>query len=336
MFSEMLIAEEASTLEEGIEPVDRHRSAVYLKCNVVAIPDSTLLVAADLFRQSEKDQEDPRRPHLGASLIGDSCDRKIWYTFRWADLALHDGRTLRIFRRGKREEAELLADLRAVGYELESLENRISGVDGHFGGTLDGVIRGIPAAPKTWHVLELKTSNTKRWAELSKHGVQEAQPRHYAQVQAYMHGVKLDRALYLAVNKDDERIYEERIPLDQLFAQRLFDKAHRLIHQQHVPGRISDDPGWYECRSCDFHSICHVQKLPDRNCRTCLHSSVETEGRWHCAKHKIDLDEAAQKAGCPDQLFLPLLLYWLELTDASDSAVFYRQKDGTEWKDTGP
>lgn len=303
---------------------------------MVPIPDSTLLVTAALFAQSEKQQEDNRRLHLGASEIGEECDRKLWFSFRWAQQRKRDGRMIRLLQRGKDEEAKMIADLRALGYELRGCETRISGSDGHFGGTLDGVLRGIPAAPATWHVLELKTANDKNWRELCKHGVQQAMPVHYAQVQVYMHGARLDRALYLAVNKNDDSIYEERIPLDQVFAQRMFDRADRIIRRQTTPERISDDPAWYQCKMCHFHPICHEEVLPERPCRTCLHSALGLEGRWLCHKHQVALDEKDQKAGCPDHRFLPSLLDWLEQTDATDEDVVYRAKDGTEWRDQGP
>ena len=45
---------------------------------------------------------------------------------------------------------------------------------------------GIPEAPKTWHVLEFKTHNSKSFAKLEKEGVQKSNPMHYAQMQVYM------------------------------------------------------------------------------------------------------------------------------------------------------
>lgn len=66
----------------------------------------------------EADQEDPRRRHLGGSLIGRKCSREIWYGFRWAKKNTHSGRMLRLFNRGHREEERLVAWLRRIGVEL--------------------------------------------------------------------------------------------------------------------------------------------------------------------------------------------------------------------------
>ena len=37
--------------------------------------------------------EDGHRNHLGASLIGDACSRKLWYTFRWVKKANFSSKT---------------------------------------------------------------------------------------------------------------------------------------------------------------------------------------------------------------------------------------------------
>jgi hypothetical protein len=308
---------------------------------MVPIPESTLLVSMALFLQSEKGQKDSRREHLGASEIGEECDRKLWYSFRWALQERRNGRMVRILRRGDQEEKQLLEDLAGLGYELRK-HSFVSGVNGHFGGTPDGLILGIPMAPHAWHVLELKTSKDELWKELAKKGVKEAQPVHYAQMQVYMRGTGTDRALYLAVNKDTDDIYEERVHLDQLFAQRLYDRAARIIGRQTLPERISDDPAWFQCRPCRWHAICHKHnEVPLRNCRTCLHVTCMVHdgqvGGWWCGVHKKHLTMQEQRDGCPSHLYLPSLLWWLEQMDATDDSVIYRQKeDGATWEDHGP
>jgi hypothetical protein len=319
---------------------------------MVPVPDNTLLVTAALFQRSHDTQEDSRRLHLGASEVGEECLRKVWYSFRWAQRIKREGRMVRLLRRGDQEEKQLLDDLHDLGYEF-ALPIRASFVNGHFGGTPDGIVRGIPEAPATWHILELKTSNDSRWTELAKKGVELACPEHYAQMQVYMVGAKLDRALYLAVNKDDDRIYEERVPLNRLAAQRFIDRAERGIRRQTLPERISNKQDWYQCRPCKWNKICFEEMFPDRHCRTCLHVTPEVggpqavgtpdvgktlvPGGWWCSVHKRHLTEGEQKAGCSHHLFLPSLLHWFEQVDATESTVVYRAKDGiTTWTDDGP
>lgn len=304
---------------------------------MVEIPESNFLVAVALMERDQATQEDHRRPHLGASEVGDECLRKIWYSFRWVSKGERDARSLRILRRGKAEEQQMLHDLRDLGYQVAAgEEHRVTWANGHFGGTPDGLIRGIPAAPETWHVLELKTSNDSNWKKLAKAGVEQAQPTHYVQMQVYMLGTGLDRALYLSVNKNDDTIYEERVPLNRVAAQRFVDRGIRAIKRETLPERISEDPDWYQCRMCRHHDACFEPQFPDRTCRTCLHVTPEAdlseqEAGWWCSKHNKHLTLDEQRAGCGHHRYLPELLHWMKQLDATEADVLY-----DVWIDQGP
>ena len=100
----------------------------------------------------------------------------------------------------------------------------------------------MPEAPRTWHVIELKTHNARSFAELRTHGVQKAKPEHWAQMQVYMHLTGLTRALYLAVCKDTDALYAERVRIDHAEAERLIERAGRIIFATRPPARISEDP----------------------------------------------------------------------------------------------
>jgi len=60
------------------------------------------------------------RTRLGAGVMGEECDRFLWYGFRWAfvDKAESDGRMQRLFNRGYIEEARMLDWLRAAGFDV--------------------------------------------------------------------------------------------------------------------------------------------------------------------------------------------------------------------------
>ena len=58
-------------------------------------------------------RQDKERNYLGASIIGDPCHRKLFYSFRWVSPPERfDGRMVRLFETGHREEALMIADLR--------------------------------------------------------------------------------------------------------------------------------------------------------------------------------------------------------------------------------
>jgi len=277
------------------------------------------------------------RPHLGASLIGKRCERALWYTFRWARAATFSPRILRLFARGQREEDNLSALLRSAGitvHQVDSATGRqfsFSACGGHFGGSMDGACVGLPEAPKTYHVLEYKTHGKKSFDDLAANGVKKAKPEHWAQMQCYMLWTGMDRALYVAVCKDDDRLHMERIDFDAEAAAKLVEKAQRVIDAPTPPERIGDAT-WYECKFCDFAPICHGTDAPAVNCRTCAHSTPEKTGYWSCARNgNNEVPVSFQREGCDGHRYLPQMLeHWAEWTDASevDNTVTYRLKDG--------
>lgn len=68
---------------------------------------------------------DAARSHMGASIIGDACLRKVWYNFRWAYQAKHQGRLHRLFDRGHEEEFRFVRYLRMAGAEVRDYSQRL-------------------------------------------------------------------------------------------------------------------------------------------------------------------------------------------------------------------
>ena len=294
-------------------------------------------VTADaILRMREKKQEDGRRKHLGGSLIGRDCDRQLWYIFRWAFNKKHDGRLLRLFMRGHKEEFTFVDELKSVGVEIHEhdIETgnqwKVEDCNGHFGGSLDGIATGLLEAPKTPHVIEMKTFNDKTFKWLLRNGVEKAKPEHYAQMQVYMYKKGLTRAFYMAVNKNDDEVYTERLSINTPFAIRLIAKADRIINSDEPPitTRKAD---FYECKWCDFSHICHQKQRPERNCRTCLHSTPVENGNWSCAKHEKILDDKEMRIAQPCHRYLPDLVPMVQ-TDHDGENIIYEGwiDDGTE------
>lgn len=280
------------------------------------IPEPLHSVAA-LIDQAHEAKEQDTRSHLGASVIGHKCERFIWLSFRWAFKQEFPGRILRLFRRGHLEEKTVYEDLRLIGCNVSTINPETGKQwnfhNGHFGGSCDGIItNGLPEAPKTPHVLEIKTHSLKSFNDVQKLGVKQSKPQHWAQMQVYMAAFDVDRALYFAVCKDDDKIYTERVERDSAASMQLFGKAHRLTTSDRIPAPISADPSWFECKFCAAHNFCHESKLTKEvNCRTCAHSTPERDGRWACAHWDTEIpDAAAQRAGCDSHILHPDLVPW--------------------------
>ena len=68
-----------------------------------------------IYADYEARQGDGFRDHLGASIIGKSCERALWYDFRWVTPSRFSGRLLRLFETGQLEEDRMVRNLRATG-----------------------------------------------------------------------------------------------------------------------------------------------------------------------------------------------------------------------------
>ena len=246
------------------------------------------------------------RSHMGASLIGGECARAIWYNFRWATKSNFEGRLMRLFNRGHLEEARFIAMLLMIGCEIYQQDAngnqfRISHADGHFGGSGDGVAVGIPDLPPgTAALTEFKTHNDKSFAELKAKGVRDAKFEHYVQMNVYMRKMGLAVALYLAVNKNNDELYGEIVPLDSAIADQFLDRGEKLVWMNEPPSRISESPGFFKCRWCDHRSVCHLKKVPDRNCRTCVYSDPAPGAQWFCRLKERNIDKETQLTGCSE------------------------------------
>ena len=291
------------------------------------IPEQTNNIEALIDRHHEQQQEPPR-PHMGASALGHPCDRWLWLSFRWAVQPTFPGRILRLFRRGHLEERQIVSDLRAIGIDIRSTSEHQSRVDlgCHVSGSLDGIIEsGVPDAPKARHVAEFKTHSLKSFEKLLSAGVEKSKPEHYIQMQCYMHGSKIDRALYVAVCKNDDRLYTERVRYDKAVAEKAIARGHRIALDDRMPPPISTDPSWYQCKFCDAREFCHETKTTRHvNCRTCAHSTAKPDSTWRCERHDADgIPVEFQRQGCESHALHPDLVPWQRKDGPDDWTAVY-------------
>jgi hypothetical protein len=258
------------------------------------------------------------RSHLGASGIGDDCERKIWYSYRWHTERRHSGRLLRLFDRGKREELPLVNDIRKGGVEVLDVNPKTGRQWSFrhpeipsFGGSMDGICRGWDEGDD-WIGLEIKTASSQKFREFQRNGVRATSPTYYGQVQTYMHlshiapvppCPPLNMTLELVVNKDNDELYAEIIEYDPDIGDELSVKAQRIVDADRATDlvRISPTPDFWKCKFCD-HKLCHNEEIEvPVNCRTCKHS-VQTTHTWRCSIKKKRIPLWLARAGCDKHL----------------------------------
>lgn len=243
------------------------------------------------------------RDHLGASVIGEECDAKVWYHFRWAHKEMFSGRMLRLFERGTLEEQRILKYLRGIGFKISDVDEqgrqfRIADKSGHYGGSTDSL--GVPPYPEfpIKLVCEFKTHNAGSFKLLKEKGVILSKPKHWAQMCSYGKGFQIEYGLYVGVGKNDDDLHIEVLPLDFGAADDLHIRAERIIRSQVRPTKIALNPSHYECKFCPFIDQCHRGAPLAVNCRSCVHAHAIDGAQWGCNLHKVVLPSDFIKVGC--------------------------------------
>jgi hypothetical protein len=308
-----------------------HSMDLYVRADQGKTYRSYLRKVLPHIEDAYRGDEDGFRSHLGASILGQECGRAIWYAFRWATKSSFSGSMLRLFNRGHLEEGRFIALLLTIGCEVYQQDQngkqfRITHADGHMGGSGDGVVAGIPDLPKEHLLGEFKTHNEKSFDKLAgtdwrKHlewyfgqapvgskpvpfngeGVKEAKPEHYVQMQTYMRKMQLGKCLYVAVNKNTDDIYCEIVAVNPFYADEMLQRGERLVAMDQPPKKLNESPGYYKCRFCDHKPVCHLNKPPERNCRTCAFSNPvlgEPGAQWECRLRELRITKDIQLVGC--------------------------------------
>lgn len=281
--------------------------------------------------------DDGHRNHLGASMIGDVCLRRLWYGFRWVQQSQFDGRMQRLFNRGHLEELRWIEWLRGVGFHIwyeteDGKQFRIGGVEGHYGGSLDSVGKApdgtapaskfvpTPAFIQAMQLLsevgpflvEYKTYNDKQFNKLTADKVVKTKPRHWVQMCVYGAKNSFRYAVYCAINKNDDDLHVEIVELDYEVARMAEIKAESVITSQQPPPRFSELPSHVECSGykgkntspdealykCDFFEICHRGKAYEKNCRSCQFATPVKNAQWFCGKYNAVIPPEVIKVGC--------------------------------------
>jgi hypothetical protein len=297
-----------------------------------------------------KTYHEGHRKHLGASIMGEACDRKLWYNFRWVKDQVHTGRMYRLFNVGHMAEPRLISYLRGIGFEvwehqplilhwhpesgsyffketfdagdglvsdvtgiaeheaaakaqgLKRPQFRISGHNGHYGGSLDGMCK----APERYELSEnliflneFKTNGTGAgFTNVGAQGVEKAKPRHYAQMSQYGYKYNLRYGLYLIENKNDSDLCPQIVELDWKLGAQQELRAGDIINSKTPPARIAENPSYFDCKYCEYQGPCHHNEPVEINCRSCKLSDPIENGQWYCNRWKAVIPEDAIAKGC--------------------------------------
>jgi hypothetical protein len=262
-----------------------------------------LALKEDIEQASKRLLEEGPRNHLGASEIGEPCARRLVYSFRWMWREQFDGRMLRLFNRGHLEEARIIKWLEAIGCEAKSHDangNQFRIGVGHFGGSLDGLVR-LPEKYQLVNqfLLEMKTHGAKSFKKLIELGMKQSKPEHYKQMCCYGAAYKLDYGIYFAVCKDTDEIEIEIVEIDPVVAEQMEHKAAGIVSAERLPFKIAASSAFIDCKFCPMVPICHERAPPAINCRSCAMSRPAPDKQWFCSYWQANIPQEAIPAACP-------------------------------------
>ena len=314
----------------------------------LTIEDPTLEAADKALEERENARE--ARQYLGVSYIGD-CARKAAYRHSIVGGEPFNANTLKRFADGHRTEDLIIERLRmAPGVTVidrdpdTGRQIEVSDHKGHFLGHLDGETFGIYQAPATPHVLEIKCTGDKKFAEFlklkakvgEKSTLREWNETYYGQHQVYMMYRGRTRGYMVVASAGGRRWASCRTEFNREAAEFYVERARQIIFERdRLPDRISENRDYWLCRFCEFREVCHLGAAPVRNCRTCVWSEPVDNGAWRCRFYDRLLSFSEQQAGCEQQRYRPAFVKG-EVVAVDDAAYTVSYRHGVEeWTDRG-
>lgn len=227
------------------------------------------------------------RDHLGASVIGDPCLRKIWLSYRGCGQSNIDARMIRLFNRGHLEEARFHAMLQASGIKTfwEYNGRQYGYKQGMFAGSIDGLALNVPECPNELVMLEFKTMNDSRFKQFVSTGMtffkgyeNQCKVNMYCMCKYQADVLKelcpdnpvIWNTLFVAVNKNTDEVHAVLIHRDDDWVEKYLDKRiNATLNNEQVPAGLHEKVTYMECKCCNLKKYCFEQKELPHNCRTC-------------------------------------------------------------------
>jgi hypothetical protein len=200
----------------------------------------------------------PPREYLGASEIGDLCERKLAFKWHKYPAEPFKGRGIRRFRMGHIHEDETVRWLKMAGFKLQGEQAGFDLADGKFSGHIDGDIVAGPIALPYPVLFEHKIMKSSIWRALTKSNVETEHPKYFGQLQVYMRQLDRKAALFTALNTDTSELHFELVAYDAAKAEVYIDRARRILTSespQELP-RIGRSEFDFACKFCPYKAAC--------------------------------------------------------------------------------
>ena len=186
----------------------------------------------------------------------------------------------------------------------------VSGVNGHFGGSMDGKV-WLPAEYLDFLqnkmkeeinnpvILEGKTKATGAgFFKLKENGVVLENDQHFTQQSTYGYKTGITHAIYMCSNKNDDDLHAELIKLNPTLGKQSVLKADKIINDKQPPEKLSVQSTFFKCKYCPARFVCHENAIPEKNCRSCVYSNPVENAEWYCDFWKSKIPKENIIEGC--------------------------------------
>lgn len=211
------------------------------------------------------------RDYVSPSMIGEPCERKIWYHMRGYEGEPINHKGLYAIEDGHRTESLIIERLRRVDgvtiWDKDKSGEQYGFHDELMKGFVDGIIVGILQAPRTVHVFEVKCCNEKKFNKLNdlkekfgeKQALEQWDYTYFIQAQTYMKRFQLDRHYLVCATPGGRDVTSCRTEFQPSISDAIDGKAGRVISAKEPPERIGSSKSFYQCKYCKFRETCWAE-----------------------------------------------------------------------------
>ena len=223
---------------------------------------SALSISKCLDEFIAENRKGDKRNYIGASSIGNPCERAIWYDYKGFPKS-YSAKLCRTFEIGHALEDMILNMLVEAGITITvPYGAKEKYHPPYFDGHCDAIVVHDDGSRS---ILELKTANNSSFQTFKNKGLRQWNNRYYLQVQSYMGLYDIKRAVVLAINKDTSDLHEEWVEYCPVTYDAILVTATLIHERQDPPARISESPMNYICKSCQFYKECFKQESLDNS-----------------------------------------------------------------------
>lgn len=201
------------------------------------------------------EQQNENRAYIGASSIGNPCERSIWYGLNRPDDKEISPKLKMTFEIGRKLEL-IIVNVLLNQFAADTQRHLFCKEYELFQGSCDAVF--FDPNLKQDFLLEIKTANDSSFNTFKKKGIRLWYPEYYDQVQAYMGMSGVHKCYLLAINKNTSELHDELVLFDEYHYDRLIMKARRIGEAKEEPARINNSPSYFKCKMCFYRKICHA------------------------------------------------------------------------------